>query len=92
MKNLNKVNQNLAPSAMQIGLSLILSVILLSVTSCVSYTKGSFCNIYEEIYISDNDSLTAQTYMQIDENNIAYYCGCVNPKDEICKDDILKIK
>lgn len=59
--------------------------ILMLLTGCTPSINGSFCDIYEPVYL-DYDNDTPETIRQVDRNNVVYD-GC-NQQHQVKRSDI----
>lgn len=48
-----------------------LYAILMLLTSCTPSISGSFCDVYEPVYL-DYENDTAETIRQVDRNNVVF--------------------
>jgi len=62
------------PSLKQILLGIILSVILVMLNACESISRGSFCAIYQPVYVAHED--TEDTKSQVNANNAVWWELC----------------
>ena len=74
MKKTNNKKNNLKPSWKQIALGISLSMMLITLNGCALGSQGSFCSIYQPVYVAHED--TEDTKSQVDANNAVWWEFC----------------